>query len=120
MSRKFLFLIFSPEVCRINHALLYALDLGRRGHQVRIILEGEATRCLRQRQGRLGELFQAALEAGLIAGVCATAARGCSSGDAERNVAELAVEAELPLLAELEGHAGIAAYVGGGFELVTF
>jgi hypothetical protein len=120
MSRKFLLLVFSHEACRMNHACMYALDLERQGHQVRIILEGEAAQRLRNRQGRFGELFQAALEAGLIAGVCATAARGCATGDADRDVAELAVSTGLPLLDQLDGHAGIQAYVRDGFELVTF
>lgn len=120
MTRKLLFLVFSADTCRLNHALLHALDLEDHGHRVRIILEGEATRRLRDRQGRFAELFQQARDRDLIVGVCATAARGCSTGDELRDVAGQAERDGLPLLSDLSGHASIEAYLSEGFELVTF
>lgn len=120
MLRKLLFVVFSPDDCRIQHAFRYALDLVRHGHEVRVVLEGEATAKLREREGRFGDLLRAALTQNLVAGVCASAARGCASGDTARDVTGMAKELELPLLDDLEGHAGIEPFVREGFEVVTF
>ena len=56
----------------------------------------------------------------LIAGACKTASAGCATGDAARNVSELVREAGVPLLDGMRGHAGMAAFVDLGFEIVTF
>ena len=120
MPRKLLLVVFGNEPCRRNHAFMYALDLEAKGHQVRILLEGEATRCLAEREGRFGELFEQALKRGLIAGACQAASRGCCTGDPARNVEALAKEQGLPLFADMQGHASIAAFVEEGYEVVTF
>jgi hypothetical protein len=120
MSRKLLFLVFTSDACRQNHAFLYALDLERQGHRVRIILEGEGTRCIAQREGRFATLFDEALKLGILAGACQTASRGCSSGDESRNVVAAAEQAGLPLLGEMAGHASIEPFVREGYEIVVF
>ncbi|MFC1643195.1 hypothetical protein ACFL5O_11015 [Myxococcota bacterium] len=120
MTKKLLFLVFSGDACRVQHAFMHALDLAEHGHQVCLLLEGEATAKLRELDGRFGELFRAALAENLVAGVCATAARGCSTGDPARHVAELAEELGLSLLGDLSGHASIERFVRDGYELVTF
>jgi hypothetical protein len=118
MSRKMLFVVFTNDACRRNHAFLYAIDLARHGHVVRLILEGDATQSLREREGRFGELFEEARGLGLLVGACKTATTGCR--DPARDVTGLARELGLPLLDTLDGHAGIASFVGEGFEVVTF
>jgi hypothetical protein len=118
MARKLLFLVFTNDACRRNHAFMYAIDLARHGHVVRLILEGEAVQSLRERAGRFGELFEQAHALGLLVGVCKTASAGCN--DPLRDVTALARESELPLIDTLEGHAGIESFVSDGFEIVTF
>jgi hypothetical protein len=118
MKRKMLFVLFTNDSCRRNHAFMYAIDLARQGHDVRLILEGEATGCLRDREGRFGELFDEARGLGLIVGACKTASAGCS--DPSRNVTALARDAGIDLIGTLDGHAGIATFVSDGYEVVTF
>ncbi len=120
MPRTLLLVVFTNEPCRRNHAFMYALDLAGRGHQIRILLEGEGTRCLAERTGRFGELFEQALQRGLVAGACQTASRGCSTGEPARNVEALAKEQGLPLFADMQGHASIAPFIDEGYEVVTF
>ena len=63
-KQKLLFVLFTNEPCKRNHAFMHALDLSLHGHEVRILLEGEATRCLAERADHFGELFnKAAAEA---------------------------------------------------------
>jgi hypothetical protein len=85
---------------------------------VRLILEGEAAQSLRDREGRFGELLEAARALGLIVGVCKTASGGCQSPS--RDVTGLAHELGLPLVDTLGGHAGVESFVSEGFEIVTF
>ena len=118
MKRKLLFVVFTNDACRRNHAFMYAIDLARRGYTVRLILEGDATQSLREREGRFGELFDQARALGLIAGACKTASSGCQMP--ERNVTQIAAEIGLSLIDTLDGHAGIEPYVSDGYEIVTF
>lgn len=118
--RKLLFLVFTNEACRRNHAFLYALDLHRQGHQTRIILEGEATQCLRERTGFFGEIFEEAQAAKLLVGACKTASGGCATREPGRGVAAMAEEGQIPLLDDMGGHAGIASFVRDGYEIVVF
>jgi hypothetical protein len=118
MVRKLLFVVFTNDACRRNHAFLYAVDLARHGHVVRMILEGDATQSLRERDGRFGALFEEARALGLLAGLCKTATAGCK--DASRDVTRLARELGLPLIDTLDGHAGIEPFVSEGYEVVTF
>jgi hypothetical protein len=118
MVRKLLFVLFTSDACRRNHAFMYAIDLARHGHTVRLILEGEATGSLREREGRFGELFDEARGLGLVVGACKTAAAGCA--DPARDVTALARDLGLPLIDSLDGHAGIEPFVSAGYEIVTF
>lgn len=117
-ARKLLFVVFTNDACRRNHAFMYAIDLCRHGHEVRLILEGEATQCLSARDGRFGELFEEARGLGLLAGACATATAGCS--EVMRDMTAIARELELPLLDSLRGHASVVPFVREGFEIVVF
>jgi hypothetical protein len=118
MKRKLLFVVFTDDACRRNHAFMYAIDLARHEHSVRILLEGDATQSLRERDGRFGELFEEARALGLLVGACKTASSGC--GDPARDVTGLARESGVPLIDTLDGHAGIEPFVGEGYEVVTF
>lgn len=118
MARKLLFVVFTDDACKRNHAFLWAADLARHGHQVRILLEGEGTQSLKVREGRFGELFEQARGMGLIAGACKTASCGCS--EPERDVSAIAQELGLALLDGADGHASIEPFVREGYEVVTF
>jgi len=118
MTRKLLFVVFTNDACKRNHAFLWAAELARGGHQVRILLEGEGTQALREREGRFGELFERARGLGLLAGACRAASAGCS--DPARDVSAIAKDLGLALLDGADGHASIASFVAEGYEVVVF
>ncbi len=118
MPRKLLFVVFSLDSCRRNHALLHALELADAGFAVRLIFEGEAVRSLNERDGLFPELLAAAQARGLVAGVCQTAAAGCD--DPTCDVRARAQALDLPLLGTMRGHAGIADSVADGYEIVVY
>lgn len=121
-TRKLLFILFSDDACRLNHALLYAIDLHRRGTAtVKVIVEGAATKVFGNAQGtKTALLFDEAIKLGLVSGACRTASGGCNSNAPERQVSETFLERGLPLLDDLDGHAGVESFVREGFELVPF
>lgn len=121
MGRKLLFAVFSEEACRQRHAFLYAIDLAKKGHEAKLLIEGPATRmfvdCLGKDEG-FDQLYHEAKELGLIAGVCKTAAGGCRTPD--QNVTEVVRAEGLPLRDDCQQHAGIASFVDQGYEIVVF
>jgi len=122
MKRKLLFLVFTDDACRQNHAFMYALDLHKNGHDVRVIIEGAATKVMTELalpDSRTGQLLRKAHEAGLVAGACARASSGCASGDPERDVAEIARKNDIALLSDMDGHASIEPFVRDGYEVVA-
>ena len=87
---------------------------------MRIILEGEGTRCLAEREGRFGALFADAMARGIVAGACKTASAGCATDDPSRNVSDLAVADGIPLLDGMAGHASLSDYISNGYELLLY
>ena len=122
MKQKLLFMIFTGEACKQNHAFLYALECSEKGHTVRIILEGPGTACDNRltEDGKFRELFARAKNAGLLEGTCKTASGGCSTGEKLRSVAKIAEKEGLKLISDLDGHAGIARFVTAGYQVVVF
>ncbi|MFC1679826.1 hypothetical protein ACFL2T_06410 [Elusimicrobiota bacterium] len=120
--RRFLFLLFTDDSCRRNHAFAYAVDLKKRGHEVRIIIEGISTRSFKEladKESRFTRLFEEAKSLDLIYGACKTAATGCG-GDKAGGVMD-AVKAEgVALLDDLDGHAGISSLIEEGYQVLVF
>ena len=119
-TRKLLFIIFTNEPCKRNHAFMHALELDGHGHRVRMILEGDGTRCLAEQGERFVELFDAAVSRGILSGACKTASAGCATTDASRNMTAFAEQKGVPLLDGMDGHASVGDYVDDGFELVIY
>lgn len=115
MKKLALFAFQGDPICFI-HVLLNALDLKAKGHEVRIILEGSATKLVPQMaepKSPLFRLYRQAREQNLVDGAC----RACST---KLNVAA-AVEGEaLPLLDDMSGHPSVSRYVEQGYDIVTF
>ncbi len=122
MPRKFLFVLFSDDACRQNHAFMYALDLHAKGYQVRVLLEGPATaliNALNDSDSHTGELLRRTKNAGLLAGACARASQGCATADASRNVHARAEQAAIQLLGDMDGHAAIEPFLREGYEMIA-
>lgn len=131
-KRKLLFVCFNNNSCAIMHALWYAEELHARGHTVKILFEGEATRALDGDDAAVVEAIGNAQQRGFVAGVCKAAsnAMGCSQAPDVREAmgkdgwkSPLHAAAErlgIPLLDGMHGHASVADFVDQGFEIVTF
>ncbi|HAF94535.1 MAG: hypothetical protein A2X34_09795 [Elusimicrobia bacterium GWC2_51_8] len=122
MKQKLLFLVFTDDACRQNHAFMYALECHALGHKVRLILEGPATACLNRlaEGGNFSQLFKRAKDSGLLEGACKTASGGCSTNEKDRDVAKIAGKEGLRLISDLDGHAGIGRFVESGYQIMIF
>lgn len=116
MQKKILLVAFQGQAMCFIHVLLNGLELEAKGHQSKIIVEGEATRLIPEisQEGHfLNALYRQVRDKGLIEGVC----RACSS---KMQVLEEIQKAGLPLLDDMSGHPGMAKYIEQGYAIINF
>ncbi len=120
--KKILILLFTDEVCKLNHAFMYANNLNEKGHIVKIIIERQATNCLNfiDTDTMLSKQFELARKSGLIYGACKRAAAGCSTNDEKRNVTSIAMEKEIDLFDDMLGHLCIDKFIEEDFQVLVF
>ncbi len=109
---KYLFYAMRGQLMCFLHILMNALDLHEAGHEVRIVFEGESVTLPPQLAEKGNKLYLKALELGLIAGVC----KACS---VQLGVLEAIEKLELPLLSDMNGHAGMRPFVSEGYTVIS-
>ncbi|MGC8602178.1 MAG: DsrE family protein [Desulfomonilaceae bacterium] len=115
MTRVALVAFNGDQMCFI-HVLLNALDMKNKGFDVRMVIEGSATKLipdLVKASNPLNNLYNKVKEQGLIFAVC----KACSS---KMNVLESVMAEGLPLADELSGHVSLANYIKEGYQIITF
>jgi predicted peroxiredoxin len=116
MSRKFVIFAFNGNPMCYVHALLNALDYADKGCEVKLVLEGEATKMIERFEDPeqpFAGLYRKVVERGLLDCVC----RACSH---QMGVLKLAEERGLPLCDDMSGHPSMERYTQQGFEVVIF
>lgn len=114
--KKIALFAFNGEPMCFVHALLTALDMDERNYDVKLIIEGTATKLVEKLDdpdAQFSDLYARVKEKRLIDCVC----RACSHKTESLLSAE---EQNLPLCAELKGHPSMARYIDEGFEVITF
>ncbi len=115
MQKTVLFAFRDDPMCFI-HVLLTALDMHAKGFEAGIVLEGAATRLLGEMATpghALHLLYVKAKNQGLFFGAC----NACS---AKLGVLATVLAEGLPLLDDMGGHPGMAAYMERGYAVITF
>jgi len=115
-TKKTALFAFNGEPMCFVHVLLNALDLNKKGYEVKIVVEGTATKTLpdiAQEKNPLFGLYKDARDLGLFDGAC----KACSG---KMGTAEEIRRLGIRLLDEMKGHPGIARYREDGFEIITF
>ena len=114
--KKIALFAFDGELMCFVHVLLNAIDMNDRGYEVKIIIEGSATKLvpeLAQPDNPMHRLYEKAKGLDLIDGAC----KACSN---KMGVLD-AVKAEgLRLLDEMTGHPSMGRFREEGFEIITF
>jgi hypothetical protein len=95
--------------------MLNAMDMKDRGYDVKVIIEGDATKMLsllRNETKPFADVYRRFRDRGLIDCVC----RACAT---RNGVVPVVIEQNLRLGDDMAGHPGMAAYFEQGYEIVT-
>ena len=114
--KKVALFAFNGDLMCFIHVLLNALDMNTKGYEVKVVIEGSATKLIPELadQGNpMFRLYEKAKGLDLIDGAC----KACSN---KMGTLKAAKEQGLRLLNEMDGHPGIARYQEEGFEIITF
>eukprot|EP00906_Rhabdomonas_costata_P019365 RCo028302 len=130
--RKLLIVLFDDNVCKVLHALLYCIDLSEKGWDVKLLLEGAATKFVASGDGapsvkdscnmggcgnaqeKIRTLLAEVRSKGLLLGSCGTATKGTCTSE---QIGSCGVR---QLGGMREGHASIDLFLREGRELVVF
>ena len=116
MSKKVAIFAFNGEPMCFAHVLLNALDMNERGYELKLVIEGSATKQLHELlepTKPFAKLYERVKNAGLIDCVC----KACS---AKMDTLASAQEQGLPICDEMSGHPSIARYLEDGYEIIVF
>jgi hypothetical protein len=113
--KKVVVFAFSGDPGCFAHAMLNAMDMKDRGYDVKLVVEGDATRLLsllRNETKPFADLYRQFRDRGLIDRVC----RACAT---RNGVVPVVIEQNLKMADDLAGHPSMAAYMERGYEVVT-
>ena len=109
---KFLFYGMTGEKMCFQHILLNALDLNADGKEVKIIFEGESVKLVSVLEKENNPLYTKAKDLGLIAGICLA----CSNA---LGVLEANKATGLPMLDDMNAHAGMKRFINDGYSVIS-
>jgi hypothetical protein len=114
MNKAAIFAFKGNPICFV-HVLLNAIDLHNKGNEVKVILEGEATKLiveLCKAEHPLHSLYDKVKILGLIDAVC----RACA---VKMGTLEEAESQGFRIADGMAGHAGMLPYIEQGYEIIT-
>ena len=116
MKKKVVLAAFNGDPMCFVHVLLNALDMEEKGYEVKVVIEGSATKVVNELAGEgkpFSDLYAKVRAKGMIDCVC----KACAA----KMGALQGIEAQgLPLCDEMKGHPSLAKYMELGFEVMTF
>ena len=115
MNKTALF-AFNGELMCFIHVLLNALDMDAKGHEVKVVIEGAATKLvpeLADSSNPMAGLYEKVKSKGLFAGVC----RACAQ---KMGTLESAKAEGLALLDDMNGHPSMAGFIADGYAIISF
>lgn len=116
MTEKVALVAFNGDSTCFVHVLLNALDFHQKGCEVKVVIEGSATRLIRELASPdhpLAALYAKTIQEGLIDCVC----KACA---AKMDTLSIAEAQKLPVCSDMSGHPSLASYVSRGYQIITF
>jgi hypothetical protein len=113
--KKVALFAFSGEPACFAHLMLNAIELHEKGHDVKVVIEGDATKLLsllRNETKPYADVYRRFRSHNLIDCVC----KACAT---RNSVIPAIIEQGLKLCDELSGHPSMARYLEAGYEIVT-
>lgn len=109
---KFAVFAFNGNLMCFVHVLLNALDMDAKGKDVKIIMEGEAVKLIKELEEKNHPLYKKAREKNLFHSIC----KACS---AQMGVLEYNEGTGIPVTGEMTGHPAMNAYIEEGYQIIT-
>ena len=116
MVKKVVLVAFNGEPMCFVHVLLNALDMKEKGYDVKVVIEGSATKLVNELNDGakpFGKMYLEVKAAGMIDCVCLACAL-------KMGALEGAKAQGLSLRGEMKGHPSLAGYMEDGYEIITF
>lgn len=116
MDQRVVLVAFQGEAMCFAHVLLNALDMEERGFEVKVVIEGTATRLIAELADPakpFAGLYAKLKDRGLVDCVCQACAAKMGALDAAK-------EQGLPICGEMNGHPSLARYIEDGYRVITF
>jgi hypothetical protein len=116
MGEKYALFAFNGDPMCFIHVILNALDLNNKGYEVKVIVEGSATKLASQfenKENPFYEKYQELKKSGLIDCFCKACSNKMGSLDSVEKLG-------FPTCAELMGHPSMAKYLKSGYSIITF
>lgn len=116
MKKRVALVAFNGDPMCFVHVLLNAIDFSKKGYDTRVVIEGNATKLVRElaaESNPFASLFKKVKELGLIDCVC-------KAGAAKMSASGAVVEQNLKQCDELSGHPSLEKYVEQGYQVITF
>ncbi len=114
--KKVALLAYNGELMCFAHVMLYALDFDKKGYDVKVVIEGSATKLiteLSQPDAPFANLYAQIKEKGLLTCIC----KACSQKMGTLSAAE---EQGLNIVGDMQGHPSIDKFLAEGYEIVSF
>ena len=115
MEKIALFAFNGDPMCFI-HVLLNALDFSQKDYEIKVVIEGSATRLIPELENNdhpLHKLYEKVKQKVLLLGVC----KACAQ---KMGTLEAAAAQGLHLLEDMSGHPGMANFIEQGYKIITF
>lgn len=116
MKRKVAIFAYNGEPMCFAHVLLNTLDMKKRGYEIKLVVEGTATKQLKELTDParpFANLYERVRDSGLIDCVCQACANKTGSLQSVK-------EQGLQICGEMSGHPSISRYMDGGYEVLVF
>ena len=110
--KKVAFFAFRGEQMCFMHVLLNAIDMHEKGMEVKIIMEGEAVKLIRELESTKNKIYRKARKLNLFDCIC----KACS---AKMGVLEYNEKSGIPMNGELNGHPAMYKFIEKGYEIIT-
>jgi hypothetical protein len=115
--KKVAIFVFNHEKMCFMHVLLYALELNKKNYEVKLIIEGMATKTIKELyedgKSHLAKKYLEVKEKNLIEGVCLACSKATGSYEDLK-------KQNLKFLDELEGHPSLENYISQNYEIISF
>lgn len=114
--KKTALLAYNGELTCFAHVMLYALDLDKKGYEVKVVIEGAATSLITQLavpDTPFANLYSQLREKGLLTCIC----KACSQKMGTLKAAE---EQGLNIVGDMQGHPSIEGLLTDGYQIISF